>query len=64
MRRPPYWKKNTNDLDLTSLRIQKLTNLFGEALVADLSAFLEENPSCTQYMGDLLLASHDQEKCW
>jgi hypothetical protein len=38
----------------------------GEALVADLSAFLEENPNCTllQYMDDLLLASHHREKCW
>jgi hypothetical protein len=41
-------------------------NLFGEALAADLSTFLEENPSCTllQYMDDLLLASCNQEKCW
>jgi hypothetical protein len=40
--------------------------LFGETLAVDLSTFLEENPSCTllQYMDDLLLASHDQEKCW
>jgi hypothetical protein len=40
--------------------------LFGEALVADFSTFLEENPSRTllQYMNDLVLASHDWEKCW
>jgi hypothetical protein len=40
--------------------------LFREALVADLSTFLEENPSCTllQYVDDLLLARHDVEKCW
>jgi hypothetical protein len=38
----------------------------GEALAADLSTFLEENPSYTllQYMDDLLLVSHNQEKCW
>jgi hypothetical protein len=38
---------------------------FREAQAADLSMFPEENPSCTllQYMDDLLLASHDQEKC-
>jgi hypothetical protein len=40
--------------------------LFGEALAADLSTFPEENPSCTllQYVDDLLLASHDRERCW
>jgi hypothetical protein len=40
--------------------------LLGEALEADLTIFLEENPSCTllQYIDDLLLVSHDQEKCW
>jgi hypothetical protein len=40
--------------------------LFGETLAADLSTFLEENPSCTllQYMDDLLLASRNQEECW
>jgi hypothetical protein len=40
--------------------------LFREALAADLSMFLEENPSCTllQYMDDLLLASHNWETCW
>jgi hypothetical protein len=40
--------------------------LFREALLVDLSTFPEENPSCTllQYMDDLLLASHNQEKCW
>jgi hypothetical protein len=38
--------------------------LLGEALAADMSVFLEENPSCTllQYVDDLLLASHDREK--
>jgi hypothetical protein len=41
-------------------------NLFRENLAVDLSTFLEENPSCTllQYVDDLLLASHNQEKCW
>jgi hypothetical protein len=40
--------------------------LFGEALEADLLTCPEEKPSCTllQYVGDLLLASHNQEKCW
>jgi hypothetical protein len=40
--------------------------LFREALAADFSTFLEENPSCTllQYVDDLLLASHNWEKCW
>jgi hypothetical protein len=40
--------------------------LFGEALAGDLSSYLKENPSCTflQYMDDLLLASHNWEKCW
>jgi hypothetical protein len=40
--------------------------MFGEALVADLSTFPEENPSCTllQYVYDLLLASRDRERCW
>jgi hypothetical protein len=39
--------------------------LFREALVADLLNFLEENPNCSllQYMDDLQLASHNQEKC-
>jgi hypothetical protein len=66
MGRPPYWKKNTNGLDQTASGIQKLTRLFREALAVDLSTFLEENPGCTllQFMDDLLLASHNQEKCW
>jgi hypothetical protein len=40
--------------------------LFREALPADLSMFPEEIPSCTllQYVDNLLLASHEQEKCW
>jgi hypothetical protein len=40
--------------------------LFGEALAVDLSTFPEENLSCTllQYVDDLLLVSHNQEKCW
>jgi hypothetical protein len=40
--------------------------LFREALAVDLSTFLEENISYTllQYVNDLLLARHDQEKCW
>jgi hypothetical protein len=40
--------------------------LFREALVTDLSTFSEESPSCTllQYIDDLLLASHNREKCW
>jgi hypothetical protein len=40
--------------------------LFKEALVVDFSTFPEENPSCTllQYVKDLLLAIHDQEKYW
>jgi hypothetical protein len=39
---------------------------FREALAADLSIFPEDNPSCTllQYVDDLLLASHNWEKCW
>jgi hypothetical protein len=39
--------------------------LFREALAADLLTLPEENPSCTllQYVDDLLLASHNQEKC-
>jgi hypothetical protein len=42
------------------------STLFREALEADLSTFLEENPNCTflQYVDDLLLASHNQEKSW
>jgi hypothetical protein len=42
------------------------TILFGEALEADLSTFLEENPSCTllQNMDDLFLAICNREKCW
>jgi hypothetical protein len=27
MERPPYWKKNTNDLDYVTSGIQKLTHL-------------------------------------
>jgi hypothetical protein len=40
--------------------------LFREALAEDLSTFPEENPSCTllQYVDDLLLPSHNWEKCW
>jgi hypothetical protein len=40
--------------------------LFREALVVDLSTFPEENQRWTllQYVDDLLLASHNQEKCW
>jgi hypothetical protein len=40
--------------------------LFGEAQAADLLAFPEENPSYSllQYMDDLILASHNWEKCW
>jgi hypothetical protein len=40
--------------------------LFREALAADLSTFPEANPRYTllQYMDDLLLASHNQGKCW
>jgi hypothetical protein len=40
--------------------------LFGKALAVDLSTFPEENPSCTllRYIDDLLLTSHDREKCW
>jgi hypothetical protein len=40
--------------------------LFREALAVDLLTFQEENPSYTllQYVDDLLLASHDQEKYW
>jgi hypothetical protein len=38
----------------------------GETLAVDLSNFREENPSCNslQYVDDLLLTSHNQEKCW
>jgi hypothetical protein len=63
---PPQWEKNTNDLDQIALGIQKLPTLFGKALAVDLSTFPEENPSCTllQYVDDLLLASHNCEKCW
>jgi hypothetical protein len=40
--------------------------LFREALAVDLSTFPEENPRCIllQYVDDLLLASHNREKCW
>jgi hypothetical protein len=40
--------------------------LFREALAADLSTFLEENPSWTllQYVNNLLMASHNREKFW
>jgi hypothetical protein len=47
---------------------QELKNsptLFGEALVAYLSTSSEETPSCTllQYVDNLLLASHNCDKC-
>jgi hypothetical protein len=66
MGRPPYWKKNTNDLYYLPQGFKNSPTLFGEALVADLSTYPEENPSCAllQYVDDLLPESHDQEKRW
>jgi hypothetical protein len=59
-------EENTNDLDQTDSGIQKLTCFVRGSPVADLSTFPEENPRCTllQYLDGLLLASHNQEKCW
>jgi hypothetical protein len=66
MGRPPYRKKNTNDLDFSASGIQKLNHLVWGAVAVDLSTFLEENPSCMllQYMDGLLLTICDWEKCW
>jgi hypothetical protein len=59
----PILKKDKNGLDQG---FKNSPTLFGEALIADLLTFLEENPSSTllQYMDDLFLASHNREKCW
>jgi hypothetical protein len=65
MGRPPYWKKNTNGWTRLTQGFENSHTLFRGALAVDLSTFLEETPSCTflQYMADLLLGSHNQEKC-
>jgi hypothetical protein len=66
MERPPYTGRKAQ-MAWTRLPqgFKNSPTLFGEPLVADLSTFPKENPSCTllQNVDDLLLASHNRGKC-
>jgi hypothetical protein len=67
MGRPPYWKKNINDLDQIATRIQKLTLLVQGSPSSRFVNFPRRKIQallCSQHMDDLFLASHYQEKCW
>jgi hypothetical protein len=67
MGRPPITGRKTQVAWTRLPQVLKNSpTLFREALAMDLSTFPEESPSCTllQYVDDLLLASHDQQKSW
>jgi hypothetical protein len=53
-------------LDQTTSEIKKLTHLFQGSPNSEFVTFPEDNPNCTllHHMDNLLLASHDLEKCW